>query len=188
MLTGEYLDGRDQDGPLRMPVDEERHERYPGYTWCYNRTLLAERVHDILTTIAFARSLEGVQTVNLVGTGDAGPWALMARGMIGVRETVGDDVSRTAAQWSWDFDMIRSFDDPNFLPGGLRYGGLEYFAALIAPAQLRLTGSPRETVPMTIPNVIAKAYRSLDEIDNVRTYSGSQHELMIDWLAAGASQ
>ena len=41
------------DKPLRR-----QSRRTPAYTFGYNRTLLAERVHDILTAVAFAKNHE----------------------------------------------------------------------------------------------------------------------------------
>ncbi len=45
----------------------------------YNRTDVAERVRDIVTALAFARELEGIESVRLVGLGEAGLWCLLAQ-------------------------------------------------------------------------------------------------------------
>ena len=131
-LTGEYFD----HGP-DLPVfqkDEERHSRFVGYTYGYNRTLLAERVHDILTTVAYARSLPGAKQVNLLGMKAASTWVALALAL------AGDAVSKTVISEidPFAFSKLKSLEAPNFLPGALKYGDMPAFLALCAPAKLRL--------------------------------------------------
>jgi dienelactone hydrolase len=103
---------------------------YAGFTFGYNRTLLAERVHDILTTVAFTKNYDKVKTVHLVGFDKAGPWVLLARGLCG------DAVARTVADVNeFRFDKVRTTSDEMMLPGGLKYG-LPALAALAAPSEL----------------------------------------------------
>ena len=107
--------------------------KYAGYTFGYNRPLVAQRVHDILTAVAYVRGHEKTKTVHLVGWDKAGPWALLARSLCG------DSVARTAADGDgFRFEQVRSADDPMMLPGALKYGGLAAFAALAAPGELYL--------------------------------------------------
>jgi hypothetical protein len=114
-----------------MPVDG----RYAGYTFGYNRPLLAQRVHHILTAVAYARGHEKTKAVHLVGWGKAGPWVLLARGLCG------DAVARTAADADgFRFEAVRSPDDAMMLPGALKYGGLPALAALAAPGELYAHG------------------------------------------------
>lgn len=132
-LTGEYGDATPR------AIDS----RYAGYTFGYNRPLLADRIHDILTAVAFARGEKGVETVHLVGWEKAGPWTLLARGLCG------DAVTRTAADVDgFRFEKVRKVDDEMMLPGALKYGGLPAFAALAVPSELYVhnhsgTGSGR---------------------------------------------
>ena len=112
-----------------MPVNNT----YAGYTFGYNRPLLANRVHDVLTTVAYAKSIKGVKKVHLVGFGKAGPWVLLARGLCG------DAVDRTVVDLDgFRFDKVRTTDDEMMLPGALKYGGLPALAALSAPGKLYL--------------------------------------------------
>lgn len=103
---------------------------------CYNRTALANRVHDILTAIGFAA--DTARTVNLVGVGRAGPWCMLARSL------AGGSVARTAAEAGAgiDFARVRSVQDDDHLPGALRYGGFWALAALAAPAEMMIISAP----------------------------------------------
>jgi dienelactone hydrolase len=105
--------------------------KYAGYTFGYNRPLLAQRVHDILTAIAFAKAHEKTKTVHLVGWEAAGPWVLLARALCG------DAVTRTAADGDgFRFEDVRGTSDERMLPGALKYGGLGALAGLAAPGEL----------------------------------------------------
>ena len=107
--------------------------QYAGFTFGYNRPLVAERVHDILTAIATAKCHPQVRTIHLIGWESAGPWVVMARAL------AGDAVTRTAADLDgFRFDTIKSNADPMMLPGAVKYGGMAAFAALCAPGELLL--------------------------------------------------
>jgi dienelactone hydrolase len=111
----------------------EVNRQYAGYTFGYNRPLLAERVQDILLAVAVARLQPGIKNVELVGWQEAGPWVLLARGLCG------SAVARAAADGNqFAFDSIQRVDDPMFLPGALKYGGISALAAVGAPAELFL--------------------------------------------------
>jgi dienelactone hydrolase len=57
----------------------------------YNRTDDANRVQDILTTLAWLRQRPGVREVSLVGLERAGPWCLLAAGLAtGLHAVVAD--------------------------------------------------------------------------------------------------
>jgi dienelactone hydrolase len=132
--TGEYLaDAATADAA--QPVNAT----FPGYTFGYNRPLMANRVRDILTVVAGARHDSGISGIDLVGTGGAGPWALLARA------SAGKSVERCVVDLQgFGFGRITETSDPNLLPGGLKYGGIGGLAALAAPGELDLFGT-RET-------------------------------------------
>jgi hypothetical protein len=120
-LTGEY-------GDAKAPAIDKG---YAGKTFGYNRPLLAQRVHDILTAVAVAKSHEKTKQVHLVGWEAAGPWALLARGLCG------DAVARTAVDYNeFRFEKVRLMSDPMLLPGAIKYGGLSALGALTAPHEL----------------------------------------------------
>ncbi len=117
-------------GELTLDKPRAVDRQYAGFTFGYNRALVAERVHDILTAVAFAKNYENVRTVHLAGFDKAGPWVLLARGLCG------DAVSRTAADFNdFRFDKVQTSGDEMMLPGGLKYG-LSALAALAAPGEL----------------------------------------------------
>jgi dienelactone hydrolase len=111
----------------KLPINEG----YAGYSFGYNRPLLANRVHDILTAVAFAKGHEGTKRVHLVGFEEAGPWVALARGLCG------DAVARTAVDLNqFRFEKVRRVTDDMMLPGALKYGGLAALASVAAPAEL----------------------------------------------------
>jgi len=150
------------------------NEKFAGYTFGYNRSLLANRVHDILTAVAFARAQKGVKTVHLVGFDKAGPWVLLARPFCG------EAVARAAADVDqFRFDKLRSLSDEMMLPGALKYGGLSALAAVAAPAELlihnnKATGAAEWLSP---------AYRVAGKPENFK-HSGEPMpgDKVIEWL------
>jgi hypothetical protein len=118
-------------GELSLDKPYEINKGFAGYTFGYNRPVLANRVHDILTAVAHAKGYDKVKQVHLVGFEKAGPWVLLARGLCG------DAVARTAADWNeFRFEKVRTMSDDMMLPGAMKYDGLSSFAALAAPAEL----------------------------------------------------
>ncbi len=118
-------------GELKAETMPGVDTKFAGYTFGYNRSLLAQRVHDILTAVAAAHRHPMTKTVHLAGWDAAGPWVLLARGLCG------DAVARTAADAAgFRFSSVKSTDHPMMLPGALKYGGLEALAALAVPGEL----------------------------------------------------
>jgi dienelactone hydrolase len=118
-------------GESRGAKTEPVNGSYAGFTFGYNRPLLSNRVHDILTAVACARAHEKTKTLHLAGFGQAGPWVLLARGLCG------DAVARTAADADgFRFDTVHDVNDPMLLPGAVKYGGLPALAGLCAPGEL----------------------------------------------------
>jgi len=136
-LTGSLVD---PDKPAAYPPV---NETYQGYTFGYNRTVLANRVRDLLTIVSAVfepRRGHGTRAVKLVGTGEAGPWVLLAAGIAGERidETIAD-------ARGFRFEAVTSTTSPMYLPGALKYGGLCGLTALAAPQKLTVAGM--ESIP-----------------------------------------
>lgn len=127
--TGEYL-------KADQPYENKVNETFAGYTFGYNRPLVAERVRDILTTIAALKRHPDVQRVSLVGTGDAGLWMAYAAGLAGtsVEATALDLAGFSSAK-------VTSLRDPQLLPGSLKYGGVGGALTLAVPTRILLSGT-----------------------------------------------
>jgi dienelactone hydrolase len=150
------------------------NSKYAGYTFGYNRPILAERVHDILTAVAFAKSQPNIKRVHLVGWENAGPWVVIARALCG------DAIERTAADLNgFRFENVRTNEDPVMLPGAMKYGGMATFAALCAPHNL-LLHNHRGT---GIGRLVSEAYQSQTAESNLkREAERLSPEKVAEWL------
>jgi hypothetical protein len=187
-LTGEYLgaarkdaknEGLDDDALAAKlyRTDRRRHRNFVGYTLGYNRTLLGHRVHDILTAVGYARSLAGAKRVHLGGLEGAGSWAILARALCG------DAVDRTVATLrdQIEFDTMSSHDDPSFVPGGRKYGGMDAFAALCAPGEVWLVDGPPPS------DLAQKAYNAAGKAGSLRHIPSIDPEFvktLFDWFSS----
>ncbi len=123
---GEFLaDGK----PLREQPSVKNPREYAGFTYGYNPPLFSRRVHDVLTLVSFVVHDEHApREVTLVGANGAGPVVAAARAQAGTA------VARTIVDTrGFRFAALKSYRDPDFLPGALKYGDL--------PAILALPGS-----------------------------------------------
>ncbi len=112
---GEFLKGSQ---PVTKTVTVSNPREYAGYTHGYNDSLFARRTHDILKLITFAKTF-GNQKIILIGTDGATPLVAAAAAVAGkeVEKTVVDDSD-------FRFAEIKSYRDPNFIPGAVKYGDL----------------------------------------------------------------
>src|SRR4029079_13954381 len=77
-------------------------KNFAGFTFGYNRSLLGNRAHDILTVVGYAKNHQKAKAVHLIGVESAGPWVVLARGLCG------DAVVRTAADLDkFTFDKVK---------------------------------------------------------------------------------
>jgi dienelactone hydrolase len=101
----------------------------------YNRTMLAEQVHDLLTLIAFCKTVGEHRPVNLCSYSSTGQACLLAGAL------AGDAISHTVILSAvGDFTAADSAAGEHGLPHSLRYGGLWPIVALCAPGDLTLQG------------------------------------------------
>jgi len=129
--TGEFVAEGKSASDLR-PVDKN----FSAFTLGYNRAVLAERVHDILTLVAFAKVRES-KFVHQVAFGGAGHWGLLAKGL------AGEAILRSAIDLNgFDFDQVKATSDENYLPGALKYGGIMTFASLCRVGETALYKLP----------------------------------------------
>jgi len=103
---------------------EQPYQRAACYHFGYNPPLLIQRVHDVMSLVEFLRREDGErkpERIHLTAVGkQVGPVALIARFALGERI---DKVTVDPQEFS--FDSVDRIDHPMFLPGILRYGGMD---------------------------------------------------------------
>ena len=159
-----------------QPIKEQRVVKNPrefaGYTFGYNHTLFARRVHDLLTLVSWIRNDEHApKQVNMIGINSAGPLAAAARAI------AGKSIDYAAADVKdFSFANLKSYKDPNFLPGAVKYGDIAGILALSAPNELWISGEKT-------PKLVRKAYAAAGHADNI-TSSGMQNtaDAAVGWL------
>ncbi len=132
--TGELMPAG-ASAPLRnRKVNTNR--QFAGYTYGYNHPLFAQRVHDILTLVAFVRGDDHkAEKVHLVGLNSAGPWAAAAKFI------AGPAIDRTVIDTAgFRFVLLTEFDDPQFVPGAVKYGDVPSLLALSAGSDVWIAG------------------------------------------------
>ena len=141
LYQGEFLTaGETLDAQRSAPTT---NRQVPAFTFAYNHTLFAHRVHDVLSLISYMRTdrrSKKEMKLILVGTGGAGPIAATAGAIAG--DAVQQAIIDTQG---FRFASITSYLDPNFFPGAIKYGDLPAILALNVPRPLVLIGE--ETVP-----------------------------------------
>jgi hypothetical protein len=128
------------------------------YTFGYNHTLFAQRVHDVLSVLSGIRSHERQSTsVDLVALDGTAPVAAVARAQSGnaIRKLV-------IGHADFRFGKVLEIHDVNFLPGGAKYGDLPGFLGLGAPGETRLVGE-------NVPEFAKKLYASAGKADAIAT-------------------
>ena len=110
--------------------------------------------------------------VAVVGLGEGAPWALVAAAL------AGDAVDRIAVDGDWDFSALTSLEDPAVLPGALRYGGVPFFGALLAPKPLRWLSAEQ------LPDVLVAMYTSAGMPDAAQAVPEADAPTLADWLLA----
>ncbi|MCY2991420.1 MAG: acetylxylan esterase [Planctomycetota bacterium] len=173
LFQGEFLaDGK--------PVTQTRRVKNPreaaAFTFGYNSTLFAQRVHDVLTVISFVRHHESKPAeIYLVGLAGAGPWAAAARAV--ARDAVAKAVIDTAG---FRFGKVLDLQAPEFLPGGAKYDDLPGLLAVAAPNPLWLAGEGAAA-----PQPILAAYRAASAERKLVTFGGTpaeQSDAAVNWL------
>jgi len=166
-----FLSG--ESHPLSGTVDRERDVKF--FT-TFNKTDLALRVQDVLTSLAYLQGRKEVSGVDILGLKEAGPWCLLARGLA-------TDIRGTAV----DACQFDTRDDELWLrklfaPGIRRAGGFLTAAALTAPHRLFIhnTGGKFQT------DWITEVYGALDAEGRLKIEEEEASERQIlEWLRGG---
>jgi hypothetical protein len=119
-LSGDFVPPRPMP---EVSLNPSGNPRYAGYRLGYNRSVIAERAHDLLSAIALIRGWPNAGSIHLFAWGCCAPAALVARAV------AGDAIDRAAIDLDeFDFDGITDDEDPRLLPGALKYGGVSGIA------------------------------------------------------------
>ncbi len=161
--------------------DKEQWGEFAGYTFGYNPPLFCQRVHDILSLVAYAHSMgdgDAPVKVDVVGLGGAGHWLAAARAIAG--GAIDRAVIDTAG---FRFANVTATDDPDFLPGGAKYDDLPGMLALSAPHPLWLAGEDAAAVAL-----VSAAYRAAGRPQALNIFRGKdrdQESAAVEWLLKG---
>ncbi|MBX3744376.1 MAG: acetylxylan esterase [Verrucomicrobiae bacterium] len=104
-----------------QPLERTRRVANPreaaAYTFGYNHTVFQQRVHDLLTALAFVRHHENApRRIRLKAAADAGHWAACAIAVTGgTVENGGIELG------DFRFARVRDLHSPDFVPGGAKF-------------------------------------------------------------------
>jgi dienelactone hydrolase len=173
LYQGEFL----KDGKPLTQTPRVKNPREAGpYTFGYNHALFVHRVHDILSVVKYLKNKEGTaRKLTLVGLDGAGPWVAAVRAQCG--QAIDQAVIDTGG---FRFGSILDLHDPNFLPGGAKYGDLPALLALGAPGRTCVVGETAEELALAQAQYKASnAARNLTRL----TGEGSQmRSAALQWL------
>lgn len=176
LFQGEFL--ADASTPIQNRIVINPRE-FAGYTYGYNDALFAQRVHDVLTLIAFLRTAKignhpKPTSVSCFGLDETGLILAAARCVSG------EAVDHVALDTHGSrFGKLLDYRDPQFLPGGAKYLDVAGMLVLNAPHSMWLAGEGKQ------PEYIADAYRMHDHQDRLTTFDQPDtdiHAAAIDWL------
>lgn len=133
LYQGEFLaDGKPVEKTRRVGNTREA----AAYTFGYNHTVFAKRVHDVLTVLSFVKSHETQpKRIDLVGLAGAGHWAAAATAQ--ARDLV---TAAAIDTQGFRFGKVLDIHSPDFLPGGAKYGDIPGMIAIGASEKLWLAG------------------------------------------------
>jgi len=153
LYQGEFLaDGK----PLEKTPRVKNTREFAGYTFGFNHTVFARRVHDVLSVLAFVQGYKDKpQRIDLVGLEGTGAVAAAARAQ--AREVVNTLVVDTQG---FRFGKVTDLHDVNFLPGGAKYGDVPALLALSSPGKIVIAGEGA-----ALPDIVKTAYDAVGSKD-----------------------
>jgi hypothetical protein len=119
--------------------------------------------------------------LSVVGLDGAGTWVAAARAQCG--GTIDQAVIDTGG---FRFSAILDLWDPNFLPGGAKYGDLPALLALGTPGRLFVAGEAEAGLSLA-----QAQYQAANAEKNLTRFSGRPQEVRaaaLDWLLAGTGK
>ena len=140
LYQGEFLaNGK----PLTRTPSVKNPREAAAYTFGYNYSVFAHRVHDVLSLVSFLKHHAPSTPLSAVALAGAGPWLAAARAQCG--GAIDQAVIDTAG---FRFGGVLDLHDPNFLPGGAKYGDLPALLALGAPGRTSVAGETDQALAL----------------------------------------
>ena len=179
MYQGEFLaDGR----PLTRTPRVKNPREAGAYTFGYNHALFVHRVRDVLAVVSFLKTGGGqAHRLTVVGLDGAGPWVAAARAQCGA--AIDSAVIDTGG---FRFGQILDLHDPNFLPGGAKYGDMAALLALGAPGRTWVGGETTDGL------TLAQAqYQAMNAGKNLTRFAGEAPQVRaaaLQWLLTESEQ
>ena len=149
---------------ITPPKANGSNPAYAGFELCYNRSVVANRAHDLLSAIAMAKGWNETRSVKLAGFAGSGVEALLTR-CVG-----GDAIDRAVIDLDqFDFDRVTEDVDPMLLPGALKYGGVGGWLPLCTNGHTRLHNRRRIDSPVApaVPAAVVEAPSRLTEAEAI---------------------
>lgn len=148
---------------------------FAGYTYCYNDTVFARRVHDILTVTAWVNGDEhSPKALHAVGVNGGGPLLAAARAI------VGSEINAAAVDTGgFRFADLTDWKHADFLPGAVKYGDIPTLLSLSAPNKLWIGGEE------TVPAVVKTAWKAANaDSDSIAAAGGrlDTTTAAVDWI------
>ncbi len=170
---GEFLkDGKASEKTRKVANPRE----FAGFTFGYNTTLFARRVHDVMTLVKFITTYPRHQNrqLDLVALDQTGVIAAAARAFC--RDEVKHLACNTAG---FRFLALKDFHDPFFIPGAAKYGDTPGLLALNAPASTHVFGETASDLAL-----VTKIYKSANAQKSISIEKGGKAnpQQAVDWL------
>jgi dienelactone hydrolase len=164
LYQGESLpDGQPVTETRTVDQDRKPNEirEFAGYTFGYNPTVFASRVHDVLSVLALVKHHElQPKRIDLVGVDGLGPVAVVAAAL--ARDALGKVAIDTRG---FRFGELSNYRDVDFLPAAAKYGDLPGLMALIAPRPLLVAGEATHGMPLVAAYTSAGTPRLLQRFE-----------------------
>jgi hypothetical protein len=142
LYQGEFLpDGQPLTATRLVGSGRDAWKTYAGYTFGYNDSLFAQRVHDVLSVVSFVKHYETKpERIHLAGFGPMGVVAAAAA------TQAGDALDRLAIDTGrFRFAKLTAINDPMFFPGAVKYGDVPALVQLAAARDVWLAGEDDTT-------------------------------------------
>ncbi len=155
LYQGEFLvDGKAITKTRRVANPRES----AAYSFGYNSTLFARRVHDILALVTFIRNHDYTpKSVSVIALDQTGPLAIAARAQ--ARDAI-DQLAANTQQFR--FSNVSDLHSPTFLPGGARYHDLVGMLAVASPEATWIASESSQSI-----HVAQSAYQALEAKDKM---------------------